>query len=784
MSIERLHQLTAELNAHAHAYHTLDTPTISDAEYDLLYRELEQLEARYPAFRLPDSPTHRVGGAILTGFDSVTHRIPMLSLNNVFSVLLTDGHFNHSELIAFHERIQRELSPQTFSYISEPKLDGLAISLLYENGILIQAATRGDGSIGENVTHNVRTITSIPLKLHGRVPTLLEVRGEVLMLKADFHALNQRQLAAQHKPFANPRNAASGSLRQLDSGITAQRKLHFFAYAIAQISDEFRLPEATHQGELAALQTWGFQLPQLANGQSAWRLCPDIQSVLTHYETICASRADLAYEIDGMVIKINDLAQQSQLGFVSRAPRWAVAHKFPAEEAQTQIEAIEVQVGRTGALTPVARLKPVFVGGVTVSNATLHNQDEITRKDIRVGDTVIIRRAGDVIPEIVRVLPEYRPLHNDNDLFSQTPLYTPYRLPSTCPICGSPAIREAGEAVSRCSGAMRCPAQRAQALIHFASRKGMDIEGLGQKQIEALVDENLIAHFADLYRLDLATLQKIKNNDPDTEGKSRPHKWAQNILDGIQASRQPPLARFLFALGIRHVGQSTAKQLAATFGHLERIRHAPAPILACLPDIGDTSAHAIAHYFRDPAQQAELDALLQHVQPQTAHISENLADCATAERWLSRLPHFKISEKRAAQLWQNSGQSITGLLEHPDLPIEWQQWRSPTAHRQLLHDIEAFLAQTPTTPEAAIRPTSSPIQGKTFVLTGTLPTLKRDTAAQFIEAAGGKVSGSVSAKTDYLLAGQAAGSKLAKAQSLGITILDEATFLQMLEKQD
>lgn len=784
MTIERLHQLTAELNAHAHAYHTLDAPIISDAEYDRLYRELEQLEAQFPAFRLPDSPTHRVGGTVLAGFETVAHHVPMLSLNNAFSPQDETGHFDHSELIAFNERISRELQQNPIAYLSEPKLDGLAISLLYENGILTQAATRGDGSHGENVTHNIRTIASVPLKLHSTPPAMVEVRGEILMLKADFHALNQRQIDAGQKPFANPRNAAAGSLRQLDSRITAQRKLHFFAYAIAQHSDDFRPPEATHQAELMALKSWGFQLPHLANGQPAWRLCSNIETVLAHYEAICACRADLPYEIDGMVVKVNQLAQQQQLGFVSRAPRWAVAHKFPAEEAQTQIEAIEVQVGRTGALTPVARLKPVFVGGVTVSNATLHNQDEINRKDIRIGDTVIIRRAGDVIPEVVRVLHEYRPMQMSakTDLFdnetTEEPRHPPYQLPEQCPVCGSQAEREAGEAVSRCSGAMRCPAQRAQTLIHFASRKGMDIEGLGQKQIEALVSENLVQSFADLYQLDLPTLQKIKTTDPEDETKTRPHKWAQNILDGINASRNPPLARFLFALGIRHVGESTAKQLANSFGTLERVRQAPEAILACLPDIGTTVAHAIAQYFRDADKTAELDRLLQSgLQVQTATVSTDLTEYTAPERWISRLPQFKISEKRAAQLWQNAGGSIDALLQHPD--NAWQQWLQHADNRQQMLDIQQFLQHTSSEITGHLKPTR-PLQGKTFVLTGTLPTLKRDQAAQLIEAAGGKVSGSVSAKTDYLLAGENAGSKLEKARSLNITILDEATFQQML----
>ena len=598
------------------------------------------------------------------------------------------------------------------------------------------------------------------------------------MLKADFAALNQRQLEAGQKPFANPRNAAAGSLRQLDSKITAQRKLHFFAYGIAQLSGAERLPES-HIEELALLHELGFSLPEGYFGAYT-----GAAAVLREYERLAEHRPRLPYEIDGMVVKVNSLAEQQQLGFVSRAPRWAIAHKFPAEEALTTVEAIDVQVGRTGAVTPVARLAPVFVGGVTVTNATLHNQDEVARKDVRVGDTVVVRRAGDVIPEVVRVLLERRPMVEKQpalggDLFSGSlePLHEPFKLPETCPVCGSAVEREAGEAVARCTGGMLCQAQRAQGLIHFASRKAMDIAGLGDKQIEALVAADVLHSFSDIYQLDIAQLQTIKDS------KSAATKWAQNILDSIAQSRTPPLARFLFALGIRHVGESTAKQLASAFGNLDTVRRAPEPILACLPDIGSVVAHAIAHYFRQPAQQKMLDDLLQHVAPQAAAPSPQTRAHAAPEQWLQRLPDIKLSEKRAAELWQLAG-SLHALQTDQALPQEWQNWRRQPAHAALLQEITAFTEALPESStdnvSGSLHPENHPIAGKTFVLTGTLPTLKRDQAAALIEAAGGKVSGSVSKKTDFVVAGEAAGSKLEKAQALGVAVLSEEELLGML----
>ena len=772
---QKIQTLTAQLNQYAHEYYTLDAPTVPDSEYDRLYRELEALEAEYPQFRLPESPTNRVGGAVLDGFETVIHAVPMLSLANAFSPRDDEsGAFDHAEMLAFDERVCKDLGTAQTEYIIEPKFDGLAISLLYQNGILVQAATRGDGTTGEDVTENVKTVRNIPLRLHGdEVPDLIEVRGEVLMLKADFAALNARQLDAGQKPFANPRNAAAGSLRQLNSAITAQRKLHFFGYGIARLSEAFRQPES-HAQEIELLARLGFSEPQ-----AQIRVCANIQEVLDFYETMSQQRPQLPYEIDGMVVKVNDLRQQHQLGFVSRAPRWAIAHKFPAEEALTTVEAIDVQVGRTGSITPVARLKPVFVGGVTVTNATLHNQDEVARKDVRVGDTVVVRRAGDVIPEVVRVVLERRPMRNVDLLGErQEPQHPAFRLPESCPVCGSAVEREIGEAVARCTGGIVCKAQRAQGLIHFASRKAMDIVGLGDKQIEALVVQDVLHSFADIYQLDIVKLQTIKDS------KSGANKWAHNILDAIATSRQPPLARFLFALGIRHVGESTAKQLAAAFGDLDTVRRAPEPVLACLPDIGSVVAHSIAHFFRLPEQQKLLDDLLQFVSPQEAAITTPVPEYATPARWLARLPDYKISEKRAQELWDLAGGSIAQLLADDALPSDWQAWRRQPENARLLRDIDAFLAQLPapsTQPDSAVSGSlKSEIAGKTFVLTGMLPSMKRDQAAALIEAAGGKVSGSVSKKTDFVVAGAEAGSKLEKAQSLGIVVLSEEELLVML----
>ena len=818
---QHIRHLTDLLNRYAYEYYTLDAPSVPDAEYDKLFRELEALERNHPELKLPDSPTQRVGGEPLAGFAEVRHEVPMLSLTNAFSPQDENGVFDHAEMYAFDQRVRDGLDGGNPEYVIEPKFDGLAISLLYRDGVLVQAATRGDGTTGEDVTQNVKTVANIPLRLHGEnTPELIEVRGEVLMLKADFAALNKRQAENGQKPFANPRNAAAGSLRQLDSRITAQRKLHFFPYSVARQQGGFEAEE--HIQELAYFQELGFSLP---NGN--FGCFKNIDEVLAFYEQMQQKRPELPYEIDGMVVKVNSLAQQRELGFISRAPRWAIAHKFPAEEALTVVEAIDVQIGRTGAVTPVARLQPVFVGGVTVTNATLHNQDEVSRKDVRVGDTVVVRRAGDVIPEVVRVIFERRPMQEtavavsdglkqqQDDLFAETPsanqtqsvpLHKPYRLPTHCPICRSEIEREEGEAVARCSGGMLCQAQRAQGLIHFASRKAMDIDGLGQKQIEQLVAQDLVRHFADLYRLDIPTLQKMKetadkgsseneNSDAETvsddlsehntpNGKKQPTKWAENILAGIEASKTPELARFLFALGIRHVGERTAKTLAQAFGTLEHVRRAPEPILACLPDIGTVVARSIAHFLSQDAQQAMIDELLAAgVAPQTQAVTIPPARHAEPQRWIARLPGFKISENKAQALWELAGKSIEGLQTDKALPADWQAWRSETQNAALLENLKTFFAQTSSeNQEATISDdVNEAVAGKTFVLTGTLPTLKRDQAQALIEAAGGKVSGSVSKKTDYVVAGEAAGSKLEKANALGVAVLSEEELLAMLK---
>ena len=770
-TLQRMAWLVKELNHHIYNYHVLDAPTIPDAEYDKLFRELQELEAAHPEAVSQDTPTSRVGAAPIPEFRQVTHAVPMLSLNNGFS---------DDDIDNFDRRVREGLDASQVDYAAELKFDGLAMSLRYENGVFVQAATRGDGYTGEDVTANIRTVRVIPLRLHGEdIPAVLEVRGEVLMFKQDFERLNGRQREAGQKEFANPRNAAAGSLRQLDARITAQRKLRFFAYGVGLLEGA-ELP-ASHSAVLDWLEKLG--LP-VSKERAVVRGC---EGLLGYYREIGQKRPSLPYEIDGVVYKVDRIEDQRALGFVSRAPRFALAHKFPAEEALTVVSAIDVQVGRTGAITPVARLVPVSVGGVTVTNATLHNEDEVRRKDVRVGDTVVVRRAGDVIPEVLSVVLERRP----------TPEPAVYMLPTQCPVCGSHVVREEGEAVARCSGGLTCAAQRKEAIRHFAGRRMMDIEGLGDRYIDSLVECNLIHGVADLYKLTLDDLLKMKRladerdgTTPETvkQGKVAT-KWADNLLAAIEASKRPPLERLLFALGIRHVGESTAKTLADWLGSLALVRRAPAALLRVLPDIGGTVAEAIADFFAEEKNQIALDALLatgvapQGEHPPKAALRERLDEV----KLLAALDIPKLTEPRARQLLDGrtledlAFLKVFGVFGLPEaLVASLEAWMAVEANREALMKLSSLRRELlDSLPEEAAAPEGI-FSGKTFVLTGTLPTMSRDQAGALIEAAGGKVSGSVSKKTSYVVAGLDAGSKLEKAEALGVTVLDEAGLLALL----
>ncbi|MBA5688755.1 NAD-dependent DNA ligase LigA [Rugamonas apoptosis] len=769
---QRISWLIAELNRHIYEYYVLDAPTIPDSEYDKLFAELQDLEQKHPELVAPDSPTHRVGASPLPQFTQVAHIVPMLSLNNGFV---------DDDIANFDRRVREGLDSPLVEYSTEVKFDGLAINLRYRHGLLVQAATRGDGYTGEDVTMNIRTIKTIPLRLKGeKVPTLLDVRGEVLMYKSDFSRLNERQRALGQKEFANPRNAAAGSLRQLDSKITAQRKLRFFAYGIGTLEGG-EMPESH-----SALLDWYRSLRIPVAKERA--VVHGLDGLLEFYRRIGQERAAMPYEIDGVVYKTNRLSDQRRLGFVSRAPRFAVAHKFPAEEALTIVQAIEVQVGRTGALTPVARLASVYVGGVNVTNATLHNEDEVRRKDVRVGDTVIVRRAGDVIPEVLSVVLDRR----------LTPEPPPFSLPKSCPVCGSHVVREEDEAIARCSGGLFCSAQRKEAIRHFAGRRMMDIEGLGDRYIDNLVEAGLVHGVSDLYRLTLDDLLKMKRladerdgTTPETvlQGKVAT-KWADNLLEAIAAAKRPPLERLLFALGIRHVGESTAKTLAEWLGSFERVRRAPVALLRVLPDIGGTVAESIADFFAEPKNQQAIDALLaEGVQPQGEHApSAKLRERLDPVKLLAALAIPKLTEPRSKQLVEQ-GVTLEALaylkiFDVFGLPAAvaeaLRDWMEQPGHREQLLALDALradlLAQLPEAAAVA----DSALSGKTFVLTGTLPNLSRDQAAALIEAAGGRVAGSVSKKTGYVVAGSDAGSKLAKAQELDLAILDEAGLLALL----
>lgn len=662
---KKIEELIEKINLFDYQYYVLDNPSVSDFEYDKIFRLLIDLENEYPELIQPDSPTQRVGGEALEAFESVIHRQAMLSLNNAFE---------ENELIAFDKRIKDAIGVDEIEYAVEPKFDGLAITLTYENGIFIQGATRGDGYTGENVTHNLKTIRSIPTKLnHPNPPKVIEVRGEVLMLKKDFELLNQTQESLGEKKFANPRNAAAGSLRQLDPRITAKRPLTFFSYGLGVCEPNLNLK--THTETIQLLKQFNLPISDLSASVKG------VQGLKSFYEKVLKLRESLAYDIDGVVYKVNSFNYQNELGFVSRAPRWAIAHKFPAEEALTEILDINVQVGRTGAITPVARLKPVFVGGVTVTNATLHNEDEMIRKDVHIGDIVSVRRAGDVIPEIVRVLIDKRPK-----------AIKKFKMPTICPECGSPLTRIDDEAVIRCSGGLICPAQQKQSIIHFASRKAMDIEGLGDKSIEQLVTIGLIHELPDIYKLEL---EQLINLDRMAE------KSAQNLLNAIEKSKNTTLPRFIYALGIRNVGESTAKDLASFYGDLDEIMKQTEDKLQLVPDIGPTVAKSISDFFK-----------------------------------------------------QNKNRELIQSLRK--LGINWPK-----------HDIKKSI--------------SGIFAGKTFVLTGTLPSMSREEAKSIIEMNGGKVAGSVSKKTDYVVAGSDAGSKLATAQELGIKVISQDELLELMD---
>ncbi|AQT59496.1 NAD-dependent DNA ligase LigA [Cellvibrio sp. PSBB023] len=662
-----IEQLRQEINYHSYRYYALDDPQITDADYDRLMQRLRELEAQYPASITPESPTQRVGAAPLSAFQTVVHEMPMLSLDNAFS---------DEDLLAFNQRVQDRLkSADDIEYACEVKLDGIAVSLLYQNGLLVRGATRGDGTNGEDITQNVRTIKSIPLRLHGEgFPSVLEVRGEIYMPKAGFNALNENARIAGEKLFVNPRNAAAGSLRQLDPRITANRPLEMCAYSVGWV-DGGELP-STHSNVLAALKSWGF----LTNRET--QVAKNIHEAIAFYRRIGEKRDALAYDIDGIVFKVNSRKLQDSLGFISRAPRWAIAYKFPAQEESTLLLDVEFQVGRTGAVTPVARLQPVFVGGVTVSNATLHNRDEINRLGIKVGDTVIIRRAGDVIPQIVQVVESKRTADARDIVF-----------PDSCPVCGSPVETVADEAVARCSGGLVCAAQRKEAIKHYASRKAMNIEGLGDKLVEQLVDSGRVNTLADIYSLTREQLSAMERMG---------EKSADNIINALEISKKTTLAKFIYALGIREVGEATARNFANYFGSFEALAAADQETLQKVPDVGPVVAHFVAEFFAQESNIAAVSALRNH-------------------------------------------------------GVHWD-------------NIEV------------VSPEELPLAGLTYVLTGTLEALSRDDAKAHLLALGAKVAGSVSAKTDYVVAGPGAGSKLAKAEELGLKVMDEAGLLALLQQ--
>ena len=770
----RIADLRRQLEDANYRYYVLDEPSIPDAEYDRLLRELEALEAAHPDLVTADSPTQRVGNAPAGKFAEVRHAIPMLSLGNAFS---------DEEVQDFVRRIADRLKRPALRFSAEPKLDGLAISLRYEGGAFVQGATRGDGATGEDVTLNLRTIKAIPLTLRGTGwPDVLEVRGEVYMPRADFETYNEYARKHGGKVLANPRNGAAGSLRQLDPRITAQRPLAFFAYGTGLVEGG-ELPDS-HSATLKQLRGWGFPVSSLSE------VVEGVEGLLDYYRRIGEARDGLPFDIDGVVYKLDDGEGQREMGFVSRAPRWAIAHKFPAQEQMTVLESIEVNVGRTGAVTPWALMQPVHVGGVTVTRATLHNADQVARLDVRNGDTVIVRRAGDVIPEVVGVVPERRP---DGTV--------PWRMPTQCPVCGSEIVREEGEAVWRCSGELTCPAQRKETIIHFASRRAMDIEGLGERFVEDLSDLGFVQHVADLYKLTLDDLLEMKRRVDERDGTTPETvksgkvatKWAENLIEAIDRSRRTTLERFLFGLGIQHVGESTAKALAQWFGDLQVIRRLPWPLFKQVPDIGGEVARSLGHFLDQPGNQQAIDDLLARgvvigdTHPPSGKLRAGL-ELATV---LVDLEIPKVTRVRSEQL-ASAFPSVQALLDAPvhnfvtaglpsDAANAFATWLEDETNAQLLSRCGAALDELRAITPADVAVSAGPLDGKTVVLTGSLASMSRDEAGEKLEALGAKVAGSVSKKTHLVVAGEAAGSKLAKAQELGIEIWDEAQLLAFLE---
>ncbi len=777
----RIARLRRRIEDANYRYYVLDDPDIPDAEYDRLLRELQALEAAHPELVTPDSPSQRVGTRPAGGFAEVRHALPMLSLGNGFEH--PEGHddaMRYPEVADFVRRVEQTLGHGDTVYSVEPKFDGLAISLRYEHGLLVQGATRGDGSVGEDVTANLRTLRAIPLRLRGDAPDVLEVRGEVIMPRAGFDAFNARALAAGEKLLANPRNGAAGSLRQLDPRVTARRPLAFFAYGIGVIEPASLLPP-THSATLQWLRTLGFPVaPEIATAQG-------FAGLIAYYRRIGAARDRLPYGIDGVVYKLDRYVDQQALGYVARAPRWAIAHKFPAEEQMTVLEAIDVQIGRTGAATPVARLTPVQVAGVTVTNATLHNADQIERLDVRVGDTVIVRRAGDVIPEVVRAVAERRP-----------PRTRPWRMPTHCPVCGAQLLREEGASAWRCSGGLSCAAQRREAILHFASRRAVDIDGLGERYIEDLIAFDYVHAPADLYRLTrddlLAMKRKADARDGTTPETVKQGKiatlWAENLLAAIAASTRPTLARLLFALGIMHIGEETAKTLADALGSLDRVRRAPALALQCLPDIGHAVADSIATFFAQPGNAAAVDALLTAgVAPVDEHPPRRVL--LGQLHWAALIARVGIrnigkggAETLAtaypdARALRAAGGAASGLSTRAQAALE--EWLRTSAFDALAAaDVYARAVLAEAEGEATA---TGPLAGKTIVLTGTLLAMSRDAAKARLEQLGAKVAGSVSKATSLVIAGSEAGSKLDKARELGVEVWDEAQWLHWLAQQ-